>query len=92
RWWNPAVEDQATDRAHRIGRVRPVHVHRLVAEGTLEDRIAALLERKRALSDSVLARGEDALTGLSDDQLAELVALTAEPAESDGVVAAGASR
>ncbi|WP_374225951.1 DEAD/DEAH box helicase [Pseudonocardia sp. KRD291] len=83
RWWNPAVEDQATDRAHRIGRERPVHVHRLVAEGTLEDRIAALLERKRALSDSVLARGEDALTGLSDAQLAELVALTADPAETE---------
>ncbi|MDN5919824.1 MAG: DEAD/DEAH box helicase, partial [Pseudonocardia sp.] len=83
RWWNPAVEDQATDRAHRIGRVRPVHVHRLVAEGTLEDRIATLLTRKRALSDSVLVRGEDALTGLSDAQLAELVALTAEPADAD---------
>ncbi|RZT86452.1 helicase-like protein [Pseudonocardia sediminis] len=94
RWWNPAVEDQATDRAHRIGRVRPVHVHRLVAEGTLEDRIAALLERKRALSDSVLARGEDALTGLSDDQLAELVALTAEPADGSDLAgsAAGVSR
>ena len=43
RWWNPAVEDQATDRAYRIGQDRPVQVHRLITEGTLEDRIAALL-------------------------------------------------
>src|SRR5213082_3511618 len=52
RWWNPAVEQQATDRAYRIGQTRPVQVHRLIAEGTIEDRIAALLEAKRALADS----------------------------------------
>ena len=44
RWWNPAVEDQATDRAYRIGQTRPVQVHRLITEGTLEERIAAMLE------------------------------------------------
>ncbi|WP_049576537.1 DEAD/DEAH box helicase [Streptomyces sp. SBT349] len=75
RWWNPAVEAQATDRAYRIGQDRPVQVHRLIAEGTVEDRIAALLERKRALADAVLGAGEAALTELSDAELADLVAL-----------------
>ena len=55
RWWNPAVEEQATDRAYRIGQTRPVQVHRLVTQGTIEERIAELLTRKRALADSVLA-------------------------------------
>ncbi|MGH7746821.1 MAG: DEAD/DEAH box helicase, partial [Candidatus Dormibacteria bacterium] len=59
RWWNPAVEDQATDRAHRIGQDRPVQVHRLVAEGTVEDRIAALLRSKRALAEMVVGAGEE---------------------------------
>ena len=75
RWWNPAVEDQATDRAYRIGQTRPVQVHRLISEGTVEDRIAALLETKRALADAVLAGGEAALTELTDAELADLVAL-----------------
>jgi SNF2 family DNA or RNA helicase len=76
RWWNPAVEDQATDRAHRIGQDRPVQVHRLIAEGTLEDRIAELLERKRGLAESVVGEGEAWLTQLSNAELAELVRLT----------------
>jgi SNF2 family DNA or RNA helicase len=75
RWWNPAVEAQATDRAHRIGQTRPVQVHRLIAEGTVEDRIAALLSRKSALADSVLGAGEAALTELTDAELADLVDL-----------------
>ncbi|MER7177607.1 DEAD/DEAH box helicase, partial [Streptomyces mesophilus] len=75
RWWNPAVEAQATDRAYRIGQTRPVQVHRLIAEGTIEDRIAALLERKQDLADSVLGSGEAALTELTDAELAELVQL-----------------
>ncbi|MBQ0975821.1 DEAD/DEAH box helicase [Streptomyces sp. RK31] len=75
RWWNPAVEAQATDRAHRIGQTRPVQVHRLIAEGTVEDRIAALLEAKKELADSVLGSGEQALTELSNDELANLVEL-----------------
>lgn len=75
RWWNPAVEAQATDRAHRIGQLSHVQVHRLVAEGTVEDRIAQLLARKQALADSVLETGEAALTELTDDELAELVTL-----------------
>ncbi|QJY48682.1 DEAD/DEAH box helicase [Pseudonocardia broussonetiae] len=75
RWWNPAVEDQATDRAHRIGQTRPVQVHRLVTEGTLEDRIADLLQGKRALADAVLTGGEAGLSELSDAELADLVGL-----------------
>ena len=79
RWWNPAVEDQATDRAYRIGQDRPVQVHRLIAEGTLEDRIAALLEKKRELADAVIGSGEGWIAELSDAELAELVSLRAAP-------------
>ncbi|MFI8432281.1 DEAD/DEAH box helicase [Streptomyces sp. NPDC079020] len=75
RWWNPAVEEQATDRAYRIGQTQPVQVHRLIAEGTVEDRIGELLESKRALADAVLGTGESALTELSDRDLADLVSL-----------------
>jgi hypothetical protein len=77
RWWNPAVEDQATDRAYRIGQDRPVQVHRLIAEGTLEDRIAALLETKRELADAVIGSGERWISELSDDELTDLVSLRA---------------
>jgi superfamily II DNA or RNA helicase len=83
RWWNPAVEEQATDRAYRIGQTKPVQVHRLVTRGTIEERIALLLERKRALADSVLAADVDdstlgALTELSDAELRDLVTLRAQ--------------
>ncbi|UFR05986.1 DEAD/DEAH box helicase [Streptomyces sp. Go40/10] len=78
RWWNPAVEAQATDRAYRIGQTRPVQVHRLIAEGTLEDRIAEMLGRKRELADAVLGTGEAALTELSNEELAALVELRGE--------------
>ncbi|MFF6813149.1 DEAD/DEAH box helicase [Streptomyces sp. NPDC012403] len=75
RWWNPAVEEQATDRAYRIGQTQPVQVHRLVTEGTVEDRIAEMLESKRALADAILGSGESALTELSDRDLSDLVSL-----------------
>ncbi|WP_307710322.1 DEAD/DEAH box helicase [Streptomyces sp. V1I6] len=75
RWWNPAVEEQATDRAYRIGQTQPVQVHRLVTEGTVEDRIAEMLASKRALADAVLGSGEAALTELTDRELADLVSL-----------------
>ncbi|MGW0333471.1 SNF2-related protein [Streptomyces sp. NPDC003011] len=75
RWWNPAVEAQATDRAYRIGQTRPVQVHRLITEGTIEDRIAAMLIRKKELADAVLGAGEAALTELTDAELADLVEL-----------------
>ncbi|MYW63529.1 ATP-dependent helicase [Streptomyces sp. SID8379] len=75
RWWNPAVEAQATDRAYRIGQTRPVQVHRLITEGTIEDRIAEMLVRKQDLADAVLGAGEAALTELTDAELADLVEL-----------------
>jgi SNF2 family DNA or RNA helicase len=76
RWWNPAVEDQASDRAHRIGQTRVVQVHRLVCAGTIEERIDALVEGKRDLATRIVDRGvEAALADLGDDELAELVAL-----------------
>ncbi|MGI5341367.1 SNF2-related protein [Streptomyces sp. CA-181903] len=80
RWWNPAVEAQATDRAHRIGQTRRVHVHRLVTEGTVEDRVAELLRRKQALADAVLTAGDGGmtpLTELTDAELTDLVTLRA---------------
>ncbi|MFF2159397.1 DEAD/DEAH box helicase [Streptomyces sp. NPDC058175] len=75
RWWNPAVEEQATDRAYRIGQTQPVQVHRLITEGTVEDRIAEMLAAKKALADAVLGSGEAALTELTDRELADLVSL-----------------
>ncbi|MEU6313443.1 DEAD/DEAH box helicase [Streptomyces sp. NPDC047014] len=75
RWWNPAVEEQATDRAYRIGQTQPVQVHRIITEGTVEDRIAEMLEAKRALAEAVLGSGEAALTELTDRELADLVSL-----------------
>jgi SNF2 family DNA or RNA helicase len=75
RWWNPAVEDQATDRAYRIGQTRPVQVHRLITEGTIEQKIDELLTRKRGLADAVLGGDEVALTELSNDELRDLVSL-----------------
>lgn len=71
-WWNPAVEDQASDRVHRIGQQRPVTIHKLVAAGTIEEQILALHHRKRELADALLA-GADAAAGLSAGQLLELV-------------------
>ncbi|MEU3843715.1 SNF2-related protein [Streptomyces sp. NPDC028635] len=78
RWWNPAVEEQATDRAYRIGQTQPVQVHRLITEGTVEDRIAEMLAAKRALADAILGSGESALTELTDRELSDLVSLRRE--------------
>ncbi|MFF2618580.1 SNF2-related protein [Kitasatospora sp. NPDC058046] len=76
RWWNPAVEKQASDRAYRIGQTQPVQVHRLITEGTVEENIAELLAKKEALADAVLGTdGERAFTELSDSELADLVRL-----------------
>jgi superfamily II DNA or RNA helicase len=76
RWWNPAVEDQATDRAHRIGQHRTVQVHKLVCIGTLEERIDAMLEQKRQLADQIIGSGEAWLTELSTDQFRDLITLS----------------
>jgi SNF2 family DNA or RNA helicase len=73
RWWNPAVEDQATDRAYRIGQTQPVQVHRMICEGTLEERIAQMLMEKRNLSESVIGTGETWISELDDSELASLV-------------------
>ena len=76
RWWNPAVEDQATDRAFRIGQRKNVLVHKFVCQGTIEERIDRLIADKRRLSDEVLAGGgEMKLTELGDDELLDLVSL-----------------
>jgi SNF2 family DNA or RNA helicase len=75
RWWNPAVEDQATDRAFRIGQSRNVQVRKFICTGTLEEKIDAMIERKKALASSVVGAGEDWVTDLSTDQLRELFAL-----------------
>jgi superfamily II DNA or RNA helicase len=83
RWWNPAVEEQATDRAYRIGQIRPVQVHRMIARGTIEEKIAEILDRKRALADAVLGSGDAALTELSNDELRELVTLRPDAEEED---------
>ena len=81
RWWNPAVENQATDRAFRIGQHRNVLVHRFVCPGTLEEKIAAMLEKKRAVAEQVLAfDGERALTELTDAELLEMVKLDVDAA------------
>ncbi|MGH2513512.1 MAG: DEAD/DEAH box helicase, partial [Candidatus Limnocylindrales bacterium] len=84
RWWNPAVEDQATDRAYRIGQRRNVQVRKLVCTGTLEERIAALLESKRALAQRVVGTGETWLTELSSAELRDLVSLSADAVAEDG--------
>ncbi|WP_329565227.1 DEAD/DEAH box helicase [Kitasatospora sp. NBC_01266] len=78
RWWNPAVEQQATDRAHRIGQHRTVQVRRFICAGTVEERIAGLIDAKRALADAVVGEGERWLTDLSDGELRELLTLTEE--------------
>ena len=83
RWWNPAVEDQATDRAYRIGQERTVLVHKLVCTGTVEERIDEMITRKRALAERVVGTGEDWLTSLSTDELRHLVGLAADAVEAE---------
>ncbi|MBO0705544.1 MAG: DEAD/DEAH box helicase, partial [Candidatus Dormibacteraeota bacterium] len=78
RWWNPAVEDQASDRAFRIGQRRDVQVRKLVCVGTLEERIDRMLEEKRDLAERIVGAGESWLTELSTDELRSLVALSSE--------------
>ncbi len=85
RWWNPAVEDQATDRAHRIGQKRSVLVHKFVCRGTVEERIDALIESKRAMARELLAGGGEALvTELGDRELIDLVSLDIRSALAEG--------
>ena len=84
RWWNPAVENQATDRAFRIGQKRNVLVHKFVCKGTVEERIDAMIEGKKRLSDELLGGTEEiALTEMKDDELLRLVALDLNAAMKD---------
>ncbi len=76
RWWNPAVENQATDRAFRIGQKNNVLVHKFVCRGTVEERIDALIANKQKLSDDVLSGGaETALTEMGNEELISMVSL-----------------
>jgi non-specific serine/threonine protein kinase len=84
RWWNPAVEDQATDRAYRIGQKRNVLVHKLICRGTIEERIDELIEAKRGLSQQLVGGGGEALlTELDDAELIRLVALDIHRASAE---------
>jgi len=78
RWWNPAVENQATDRAFRIGQKKNVFVHKFVCLGTLEERIDQMIEQKKSLAESVIGAGEAWLTELSNDALKEMFSLRLE--------------
>jgi SNF2 family DNA or RNA helicase len=78
RWWNPAVEAQATDRAYRIGQRRDVQVHKFICAGTLEDRIDEIIEGKRRIAGSVVGAGEAWLTKLSNRELRDVLALRIE--------------
>jgi SNF2 family DNA or RNA helicase len=77
RWWNPAVEDQATDRAYRIGQQRAVQVHKLMCAGSVEEKIDRMLEQKRGLASKVVGAGEQWITELDGRELRELFALSA---------------
>lgn len=83
RWWNPAVENQATDRAFRIGQTRNVQVHKLICTGTLEERIDEMIESKRALSEQVVGSGEMWITELSTAHLRSLLELREEAIEEE---------
>jgi SNF2 family DNA or RNA helicase len=78
RWWNPAVENQATDRAYRIGQTRTVHVHKFVVRGTLEERVDEMIEAKTELAENIIGAGERWLTELDTSQLREILTLRAE--------------
>lgn len=83
RWWNPAVEDQATDRAYRIGQRRSVQVHKLLCAGTVEDKIDQLLESKRQLAETIVGAGEHWITELDDDALRDLFSLAPDAVISE---------
>ena len=87
RWWNPAVENQATDRAFRIGQTRNVMVHKFICGGTLEERIDAMIASKTALADEIVASDETFLTELSDEALRDILKLSeAVVVEGEGAV------
>jgi SNF2 family DNA or RNA helicase len=75
-WWNPAVEEQATDRAHRIGQKKVVQVIKLVTQGTIEEKVYALQEKKKELIESVIQPGETWLAKMSEQELRDLFDLS----------------
>jgi SNF2 family DNA or RNA helicase len=77
RWWNSAVEAQATDRAFRIGQRKDVVVSKMICEGTLEERIDAIIESKRALAETLISGGETWITELADDEIFDILAFSA---------------
>jgi SNF2 family DNA or RNA helicase len=78
RWWNPAVENQATDRAFRIGQRKNVQVRKLMCAGTLEERIDRVIEEKKGLAEKIVGSGESWLTELSVTQLRDLILLSGD--------------
>ena len=76
-WWNPQVENQATDRAHRIGQDKNVMVHRMITLGTFEEKIDEMLKSKKELADLAVYEGEKIITELSDEEIYEIFSLTA---------------
>jgi SNF2 family DNA or RNA helicase len=83
RWWNPAVENQATDRAFRIGQTRTVQVHKYVVRGTLEERIDEMIEQKTELAESIVGSGERWLTELSTDDLKRILTLRQDAVDDE---------
>ena len=75
RWWNPAVENQATDRAYRIGQTSRVMVHKFITSGTLEENVDRMIREKARLAEDIIGGGEDWLAGLAIDDIKDLVTL-----------------
>ena len=85
RWWNPAVENQATDRAYRIGQKHPVMVHKFICRGTIEEKIDSLITSKKDLSQEILQIGNEmSLTELNNDQLIDMISLDIHKALGEG--------
>ena len=92
RWWNPAVEDQATDRAFRIGQTRGVQVHKLICAGTMEEKVDQLLEKKRDLAARIVGSGEAWITEMNDAELRELFSLSSDSVDDDDDTSAQGDR